>query len=656
MTDFDAARGLEAIVRTVATAAKTLRLYPPSSPMPRQSAEGAATALAAFLAGEPVLSLAVARDGLTRAGEAVAPGSTGTADFADLLRSHGIAEIDFLPGCSTEELLAFLTAVTRAPEELRAEGGLAAVMTAEGVEGVRVTDVALTVAEDVSPEEVGDVDEFLRQLASDPDKLTAWISAAAKGDPAALAEGLAELYETAGGESGALPEALARAFSKLDAEGKDALLGVAMGEGVVRRLAERAFGLVGTEEIAGALCSGLFGQNMLSLSSALTRLPLADRMRSVFAEVQQALEAYGRGGKEAAFLEHMVQVRTDQTPEPPLADAEAYRETIRRADVASEELGRVRGEAADGREVTRRSVTTMLTLLDQQRDFELFCRAADALALTVPTLLGQGDLRTASRVLGEMVKRQSAEVQPWPGLDERLRASIAKAFTGPAMRGLLETVAASPELAADAAELVRLGGDASAERIGEEGVGLKEEGLAAAETLIGRRLVDQLVAIAPRAQWYQVGPVVRRLAQEPDGRARDALLALMRRPDEQSRREAAGGLAGAGPDAAGLLAEMLSDASLEVAMAAARSLAKCGGAAAVRSLETRLAALDVDGKDFLLARELIAALARIPGGEAASALRKLASRKALIKRGHFAEVRQLAAQAIELQAKTGGAA
>lgn len=655
MHDPETARNLEAVVRGIATAAKTLRLYPPSSPMPRQSAEGAIAALAEYLTSEPVLSLAVARQGFTCSGEPVAPGMSGAADFAEELRSHGIAEVDFLPGCGFDELLSLLTAVQRPPEDVHAAGGLSAVLASAGVEGIRVTDVELTVADGPVPEDAEDVDEFLRQLATDPGKLAAWISAAAGGDPAALADGLDELRTAAGGEGARLAECIATAFAQLDAQGKDALLGVAMEPSDIRRLAGSALGLLGTGDISAALCGGAYGENMLTLSGALTRLPLADRMKTVFSEVKDALAAYGHDAKEAEFLEHMVAVRTSAEPEPPLADADAYRAVAAEAVVAPEELGQACDEASDSHGTATRSVATLLALLDQQRDFELYCRAADSLAATVPVLLRHGDLALAGRVISELHARESADVQPWPGLQERLRSSIARAVSGPAMRGLLEVVVAEPARTADAAELVRIAGEAAAERIAEEGVALKDDGLAAAEKLIGRRLVDLLAALAPRIQWYQVGPVARRLATEPDERSREAVRGLVARQDEQSRREAAKGLGDAGPTATAPLAEMLHDRSAEVAIVAVRSLARGGDSGAAHILAARLAQLDVDGRDFLLAREIVIALARIPGSESGTALRRLAGRRTLIRRGHFAEVQQLAHEAVRAQAEAGAA-
>jgi hypothetical protein len=102
------------------------------------------------------------------------------------------------------------------------------------------------------------------------------------------------------------------------------------------------------------------------------------------------------------------------------------------------------------------------------------------------------------------------------------------------------------------------------------------------------------------------------------------------------------------PAAIDVLATMLEDHSLEVAITAARALAASGDSSrAARALVVRLEDLDVDNKDFLLARELIGVLARVKDPTAGEALSRLASRRTLIKRGRFAEIQALARKALE---------
>ena len=126
----------------------------------------------------------------------------------------------------------------------------------------------------------------------------------------------------------------------------------------------------------------------------------------------------------------------------------------------------------------------------------------------------------------------------------------------------------------------------------------------------------------------------------------------MRRPDEQSRRETASALAAiGGPVSARLLGIALRDPSAEVAIIAARAIARSGVPGSAALLSARVSEIDLDNADFLLGRELIGALARTPEPAADEALAKLASRRALIKRGHFAEVQALVGQAQQARAQ-----
>lgn len=650
---------LEAVVRALTAAGKSLRLYPASSPIPRQSLDAAATAVAEYFdQGEPVIALALGREGFVSQGEPIAAGVLGVDELAGALRSHGAAEVAITPGCSVDELLGLMTTLARPAEEVRAEGGLATALVSVGVESIRVTDVQLTVLDQVGPAEDEDLDDFLRSLAGDPDRLSAWFASAAGGDPHAFEESLMELVRVSG-PSG-FPDmlgALSQAFGRQDQGAKDVLLGLAIDDGPTRDLTGSMFGLMNSNDIAGSVIGGTFGKNMLSLSTALTRLPLEQVTAAVRAEVQTMLPTMGHSTKESEFLDHMIDVRTRTEPEAPLADRESvYRSVIEATRLSEEMIAQARGAVtSSGQRAHASSVRTMLTLLDQQRDFALFCDTASSLAALVPVLVEQGDLETAARVVTELAARESMPSAAWPELPERLREALAVAAGPRTMKALVRLAVDDPSKLPAARQLVRHAGDQAATDLVLEAVSLKAPGLAVAEDLLGRRVVDVLAQNAGQLQWFQVAPVAARLAREGDGRSTQVLESLLRRPDEQSRREVVTGLAEAGgPVASRLLGLALRDKSPEVAIVAARTIGKAGQPGSVALLAGRLSEIDVDNADFALARELIAALARVPDPAADEALAKLASRRALIKRGHFAEVQDLARQAIEYRAKSKG--
>jgi hypothetical protein len=647
------------VVREISTAAKALRLYPPSSPMPRQSAASAAHALTEYLATAPVLSLEVVKEGFRFAGEDLGLSGLGAGDLSGLLQSHGVAELSFLPGCATEELIAFLTGTLSPPEEVRDVGGLAAVMAATGVERIRISEVALTVAEGAVPAEDQDVEQFLRDLASDSSAFGTWLAAAVENDPAAVEESLLELSSVVG-DAGrpALVESLADAFREHE-ETRDTLLALALGSGDTSDLVAGLFPRLGVDDVASSVCASSYGENMMSLSTALTELPIADRFGPIMAQIRQILPEYGHTQREQGFLEHMIEVKRSREKEEELTSVDpSYAEMAEEARVTRDEMDSMIAEIGGSRDESLRvAARTLLSLLDQQRDFTLYCRTLDTLAAMVPQLVGAGDLESAKEVLEELSLREQRADQPWPELTDHLREAMSRATDGAVMSSLIDAVAADPALAVDARAIVQAGGDTAPSLLVKEALGGKERGLDVAEQILGRRMYDVLPALVTRVQWFQVASLARRLSDHGDARSMQALKTLSERSDSQTRREVATGL-GHTTNAASvpIMAELVRDPAPEVCIASARALGRCGLEGSATVLAGRLKELDADGKDFVLAKEIVTTLAGVQDPEAAAALQRLAGRRALIKRGHFAEIQALAKDGLKAQRRAGGGA
>ena len=650
---------LDHAMRSLATASRSLRLYPPASPLPLQTVSLAVSALDDFFAaGHPLMSVSLARDGFACSGEPIATSVQGAVELACELRSHGVAEIDFEPGVTADELLAFLTISARSPDEVLEAGGLGVLAASAGVDHVRVIDIQLTSVDSVAMGDGGPgYGDFLRDLVADPSRLSTWFSAASKGDPATFEDGLTELLRAAG--SGGLDQlvtSMRTAFLEQSSDGKDALMGLSMDDGPVRDLAAGMFGLLSAPDIAGSVLEGRYGKNMLSLSSALTNLPLENAIAEVRAEVQAKLPASGHTAKESAFLAHMLEVRVQTAAERPLVDADrTYRAVLQASHLDEQDLARARTAlSASAGALGNASVRTMLALLDQQQDFELYCAGADNLASMVPTLIAQGDLELASRVLTELANREVRDSGPWPELSGRLRAALRMAAGADSMAALIDAVVADPGLESVARQIIRHAGDTGATALTAAAIAHKAVGLDLAERLMGRRLIDLLHVAASSAQWFQLQPIVTRLADAGDPRSVATLETLLARPDAQSRREVATGLASLGtPSATRLLGVALRDANAEVAIVAARAIARSGVSGSAALLAARLHELDLDAADFLLAREIITGLAHTREPAATDALAKIASRRAFIKRGHFVEIQQLVAKAQAMHAKEG---
>jgi hypothetical protein len=652
------AASVEPIVRGITTAAKSLRLYPATSPIPKEAVATAESSLAKFFEENTELTIKVARGGLSFRGQQVAAGAASTVEFSDDLRDHGVAEVVFLPGVTAAELLTFLAAVHEKPQDLSERGGVLGVLAEQNVATIAVTQVDLHVV-DISVADAGDqdIDAFLREVAADPDRLAAWLAAASHGDPAILDAGLHDFARAVGPEGmPALSAALAKAFGAQDHDGQDAVIGLALEPSGTRDILGDVFAQIASRDMAGSLAGGAFGRNMLAMSSALERLPLAERMNDVFAQVKEILPEIGKSAKEMGFLDHMMQVRSMQTPETSLVDAQpTYRQVAQLTAIDEGQIHTARDHVVTSTQRTDDTATvTMLTLLDQETDAQLYARTFEGLAGMVPHLLERGRLDLAGRILAALEQRESSVQGTWPEVAGRCSAAIDGAMSEAGARALLNAVVERPESAPAARELMRRAGDVAMAAFVQQALQTKANGLEAAESIVGRRLLDMLVAYAPKAPAGQVGALVARLGKEGDARPQQAVEAILKRPDELSRREAAAGLAASGgPIALRHLAVLLRDPSPEVATAAIRAVGRSDAPGAAAALGARLAELDVDGKDFDPAREIIGALARVPDPEATNVLTQLAGRKALIKRGHFAEVTALAEQALA-QRRGGG--
>lgn len=649
-------RILENVLRGLSTATRSLRLYPPTSPIPRQTVDSAVEALNEWFAQSPGgLQLSVAREGFAFEGESVASKIVVSLEFADTLRDHGVAQIDITPGVTADDLLGFLSLVSRSPDELRAEGGIDVMLADQGVQSIRLTDIQL-VAIEASLADSADDEMLLRDIADNPAKLGSWFANASSLEREAFRSSLDEFIEVAGDQgTDNLASALSDSLTSQPAENRDALLTLALEDGPARELTQRMFSSMAPEDIAMTILDGKFGRNMLSLSSALANLPFDKVQDSVRQQVIDMLPGAGHTPSEAAFLDHMLEVRTSDAEEPALAEVDRSYETIVQAgSVPDTDIGRARNATASATTVLDTvGVRTMFTLLDTHTDYERFCAGVDAIAAMVPRLLDRGEYVLAAQILGELASRESLHPE-WLDLSSHLVSVLESAVSPESAARLLHACVEDRSLIPAARQLLRLSGDSVYASVAAESISLKTEGVKVAEELIGMRLVDLLHVLAPQAQWFQLGPIVERLAREGGPRSINTIEAMLARPEEQARKEVVSTLAN-GISAALLPAvgTALRDSSEEVAAIAARTIAKSDLTGSASLLAARLGELDVDNVDFTRARELIAALAITPEPAAGDALRQLAARRALIKRGRFAEVQVAVAQALASRLEGG---
>jgi len=611
-------------------------------------------------AGRADVSLVVAREGFSLDGSPVGTAAPGVVELADALTTHGVAGIMVIAPPTADEVLGFVEVLARPIDEVKSMGGFDTLLTTMFVQHLRAVEVNLTASDAaVAPDSVEiDLEAWLQDLGSDADKLATWFASASGGDPAVFEDGLVEIARAAGDlGAGLFDSALSAAFLRQGASGKDALLMRAGDSEQVRELVGRMFRELSPEQIAEALTSGVLGRNMLSLSNALTSLPLGSAAQIVHLEVARLATESGHSPKEIAFLDHMVETRLKRDPEAALVDRDQTYRNMRDATIFEDsDVLDARGVVvASETAINRAGIRTMLALLDQQDDFALYCDTVDALVAMTPGLIEAGELGLARRVLQELAHRQSGHTAPWPELTQRLEAALATASDARTMRAVLSSVLEDHSRFLEAREILTLLGEGAAPALVREAIILKDAGIEAAERLIGStRLLEQLSLQAQTAEWHQLEPIVARIAREHDGACMKSVQTLLGRPDGRSRREVARGLARvAAPAPSRLLALGLRDEDNEVATIVAHGVARCGVPGSAELLNARLEELNIDGADFPLARELIGALAMTPESAAGDVLDRLASRKSLMKRGHFMDVQAVVAKAQQQRASGG---
>ncbi|NTU70429.1 MAG: HEAT repeat domain-containing protein [Coriobacteriia bacterium] len=652
-------RTLENVLRALSTATRSLRLYPPSSPIPRQTIDSAIVALEEQFAAVPSpLKLAVAREGFAFEGEPVATAIVVTLEFANELRDHGVALIEIAPGTTADDLLRFLTVVSRAPDEVRAEGGIGAAIAAAGVFTVHLTDVQLVAVEQGGGAGGIGSEASFQAMADSPSQLNSWFGTASAAGKETLRSSIDHFVDVTGdyGQE-SLAEALSDSLATHEPANRDAFFTLALEPGETRQLAARVFPMMDAGDITKALLGGSFGSNMLALSSALVHLPLGDNADSVRREVIETLRATNRRTGEIEFLQRMLDVRESGAPEPALAQKDrTYRTLVQAGAVNDADVTRAREvTSAAAAMLDTAGVRTMLAMLDCQNAYEEYAADAESIAAMIPRLLERGEVALVANVFAELISRSARRVE-WPELAARVQQALVVAITPESAGSFVRACLDDRSLIPAVRDVVALTGEQVHSAIAAEAVTHKAEGLEVAEELMGKRLIDLLIVLAPSVQWFQLGPIVERLGAEGGPRSMQTIEALLGRPEEQARRDIISALASASdPAVLPLLDKAMRDPSDEVSALAARALSKSTLEGAGHLLAKYLGELDVDNADFARAREVIGALARSHDSSADEALTKLASRRALIKRGHFIEIQQLAEQALSMRHRSGDA-
>lgn len=136
----DAALRLADFARTCKAAARAVSLYPGGHPAVGMSLRRLAEITARLTATGP-FRLQVLADGLLLEGAAAPKPDPSIAEFAQLLHRHLVGGLTLNAGADAESWRTLLMLLARAPEEVRADGGIARLWAAAGGPSVEIQEI-----------------------------------------------------------------------------------------------------------------------------------------------------------------------------------------------------------------------------------------------------------------------------------------------------------------------------------------------------------------------------------------------------------------------------------------------------------------------------------------------------------------------------------
>ena len=133
---------VQRFIRQFSIAAKSVRLYPTSSEIPRDRARGLLTLLREAHETLPELTFRFSLGGLSYNDVPLFPGQERYRELAREFYIRNVDDVRFRTGVSARELAAFLTLLLLSPTELREQGGFEAKLIERDISNIVVYEIA----------------------------------------------------------------------------------------------------------------------------------------------------------------------------------------------------------------------------------------------------------------------------------------------------------------------------------------------------------------------------------------------------------------------------------------------------------------------------------------------------------------------------------
>ncbi len=134
---------IQDVMRSLVSAIRAVKLYPPNNPVYSQSVKKSYEALARFLAGSPEYNVGVQKINFTYERTPLGKDAQLNKAIAQDLYAKGIREIIFIAGLTEEELMDFCRILALSAEELAIKSGISSILWERAASHIKVTESGL---------------------------------------------------------------------------------------------------------------------------------------------------------------------------------------------------------------------------------------------------------------------------------------------------------------------------------------------------------------------------------------------------------------------------------------------------------------------------------------------------------------------------------
>ncbi len=638
---------IQEIMRTLISAIRAVKLYPPNNPIYAQSVKKSHEVLTLHLASSPDYIVGVQKTFFTYRHTPVGKDGQLNKAIAQDLFAKGVREIVFSTGLKEEELMDLCKGLALSSEQLAMRNGITSILWEKGTQHIKVTEAGLdeviTTKTEIPKEEKAESSSealaaqkkgfpgrtlVLDGLMAEPSEFAASMLELAKLTKApheTVEERLYALYQEAGkkiqkehaNESEAMFESLAKSVLTLESPYREALI------------AGQLYRDLDTEliELAGSGEGGMDQQFPSDLH-----------------ELQTGRFSGSWNVKEVATLLKKSTARTKTPSGPPSpADAEVI-PLPKDLAVIAKELGeytseemetlKILGESGMESDIIEGAIRTLIYLVplmkktanasERTKEMTLFSGLVRQLEEMLGYILKKKDYATAARIIRAF--RMPVDPAFRPRLAEALKKTASKPIISAAIGDLRKHHKETPEYQAAYDYLSNVERETTEVLLDL----LAEEKDRTARIFylnlvkdIGKNQIDLLGESLSDGRWYFVRNVVSILGESKT----DQALAFLRKAADHDnvriRQEVIKGLlAIGGKKAAAVLAKFLRDKDADVQVTAIHAFADLPGIGAEESapLLSFLEGRSLKRKEQELTLEAIKALGKIGGREAAAFL------------------------------------